>query len=84
MARPLPTDEVRQIVQDYMNWEIVVNGPGTVVGAMEIEMRYKISFWDALVVHAAESSGAGILYSEDLASRQKYGSIDVVNPLVNA
>jgi predicted nucleic acid-binding protein len=52
-----------------------------VIGALTIEARYQISFWDALIVHAAERSGAAILYSEDLADGQTYGSVRVVNPL---
>lgn len=82
LARPLPAEQVRQLIQDYMSWEVVVNTAESVIQALEIEVRYKISFWDALVLHAAESSGATILYSEDLSSGQRYGSIQVVNPLV--
>lgn len=82
ITRPIPVEEVRQLIQDYMSWEIVVNTAGSVIEALEIEVRYKISFWDALVLHAAESSGAAILYSEDLSAGQSYGSIQVVNPLV--
>ncbi len=78
----LPMEEVRQILQDYLSWEIVVNTPASILQALEIEVRYKTSFWDALVLQAAESSGATILYSEDLATGQKYGPVRVVNPLV--
>jgi len=82
VARPIPVEEVRQLIQDYMSWEIVVNTAESVIRALEIEVRHKISFWDALVLHAAESSGAAILYSEDLSAGQSYGSIQVVNPLL--
>ena len=82
IARPLPVEEVRRIIQDYLTWEIVVNTPGSVLQALEIEVRYKTSFWDALVLQAAESSGATVLYSEDLAAGQKYGPIQVINPLI--
>jgi predicted nucleic acid-binding protein len=82
VARPLPVEEVRRLIQDYLSWEIVVNTPESVIQALEIEVRYKVSFWDALVLHAAESSGAAILYSEDLSAGQRYGAIQVVNPLV--
>jgi len=75
-------EEVRRIIQDYLSWEVVVNTPGSVLQALEIEVRYKTSFWDALVLQAAEGSGAAVLYSEDLASGQKYGPIRVINPLV--
>jgi len=81
IARPLPVEEVRRLIQDYLSWEIVVNAPASVIQALEIEVRYKTSFWDALVLQAAESSGAAFLYSEDLASGQKYGPIEVINPL---
>jgi predicted nucleic acid-binding protein len=82
VARPPGADELRRLVSDYMSWEIVVNSPEAVIHALEIEARYKTSFWDALVLQAAEQSGAAILYSEDLAGKQNYGAVRVVNPLV--
>jgi len=80
-ARPMSLDEIRNLVEDYMAWEVVVNTPDSVVEALAIESRFKISFWDALIVQAAGISGAAILYSEDLADGHQYGSIRVVNPL---
>jgi predicted nucleic acid-binding protein len=82
VARPVGVDEIRRLVNDYMTWEIVVNSAEAVIQALEIEVRYKTSFWDALILQAAEQSGAAILYSEDLADRQSYGTVRVVNPLV--
>jgi predicted nucleic acid-binding protein len=54
------------------------------LGAVDIEARYRTSFWDALILQAAESCGAAVLYSEDLAKGQRYGSVQVVNPLVDS
>jgi len=79
--QPLSAEETRRLLEDYLSWEIVVNTPASVLRALDLEARYKMSFWDALIVQAAESSGAAILYSEDLASGQRYGSVRVVNPL---
>lgn len=81
LAAKLPVEEVRRLLQDLLSWEIVVNTGQSVLGALEIEARYKISFWDALIVHAAQASGADVLYSEDLNDGQVYGSVRVVNPL---
>ena len=80
--RPLQIEETRRLLQDYLSWEIVVNSPESVLQALEIEDRYKTSFWDALILHAAEISGAAVLYSEDFSANQKYGSVRVVNPFV--
>ena len=78
---PLPVDEVRRLIQDYLSWEVVVNLPEATVQALELESQYKISFWDALIVHAAAAAGAKVLYSEDLSEGQKYGAVRVENPL---
>ena len=80
-ARPPSADELRSLIQDYMSWEIVVNTPEAVIQALEIEAQYKTSFWDALILQAAEQAGATVLYSEDLADKQNYGTVSVVNPL---
>lgn len=81
VKKTLPVEEVRSLVQDYFSWEIVVNTATSVLQALDLELRYKISFWDALVLQAAEASGAAILYSEDLAADQRYGTVQVINPL---
>ena len=82
VARPLAVDEIRRLIHDYMSWQVVVNTAEDVIQALEIEVRYKTSFWDALILQAAERAGAAILYSEDLAVKQRYGAVKVLNPLV--
>ena len=79
-SRPISTDTLRKLIEDYARWELVVNTAESVLEALDLETRYQISFWDALVVQAAVSAGAEILYSEDLADGQKYGDVRVVNP----
>jgi predicted nucleic acid-binding protein len=83
-GNPLPVDEVRILIREYSTWEIVTNTPESVLMALDVEMRYRVSFWDALILQAAAFSGASILYSEDLAAGQHYGSIQVVNPLADS
>jgi len=82
VAKPVPVEDLRGLVRDYLSWEIVVNTPEAVIQALEIEVRYKTSFWDALILQAAEQSGAAVLYSEDLAGKQRYGTVRLVNPLL--
>lgn len=82
VAKPLDARTVREIVSDYLTWHVVVNGGEAVLEALEIEARYEISFWDALIVQAAQTSDAEVLYSEDLADGQRFGSVRIVNPLI--
>jgi predicted nucleic acid-binding protein len=60
---------------------VEVNTAESILQALTLEARYKISFWDALIIQAAGSAGATVLYSEDLAEGQSYGAVRVVNPL---
>ena len=80
-ARPLDAKATREIVADYLTWQVVVNGGESILEALDLEARLQISFWDALVVQAAQVSGAEILYSEDLSDGQTYGTVRVINPL---
>jgi len=80
-ARPIGAKATRDIVADYLTWQVVVNSGESILDALELEAQYRISFWDALVLHAANASGAEVLYSEDLSDGQTYGSVRVVNPV---
>ena len=82
LVRPLSLDDTSRVVRQYLAWEVIVNTPAAVLEAMETESRYKISFWVALILNAAEQAGASILYSEDFSNGQRYGSVRVVNPLL--
>lgn len=79
-AKPLTLAETRDAVTDYLAWQVVVNTSASVLEALELEERYKLTFWDALIVQAAQASGAAVLYSEDLSDGQRYGAVRVVNP----
>lgn len=51
-----------------------------VVAAIELHRLNQVSFWDALIVHAARCAGAKTLYSEDLHPGAVLGGVTVVNP----
>ena len=53
------------------------------VAAIELHRLRQISFWDALIVHAARISGATLLYSEDLQHKSVLGGVRIVNPFIN-
>jgi predicted nucleic acid-binding protein len=78
----LTFQEVRTRIALYLDWEVVVNGKGAVLRGLDARERYQISFWDAMIVQAAESAGCEVLYSEDLSHGQEYGGVLVVNPFL--
>lgn len=48
--------------------------------ALQLKARYRINYWDAAILAAAQALGANTVYSEDLAHGQDYGGVRVVNP----
>ncbi|HTS65128.1 MAG TPA: PIN domain-containing protein [Candidatus Acidoferrales bacterium] len=55
---------------------------GDIIAAIELHRLVKISFWDAMSVHAARMAGAAILFSEDLQHGAVLGGVPVVNPFL--
>jgi predicted nucleic acid-binding protein len=80
---PLSPTSAREIVEDLLTWEIVANDGEAVLEAIDLQIREKISFWDALVIAAAIKSGAEILLTEDLSDGRKFGSLVVRNPFAS-
>jgi len=73
--------QAREIVRAYAPWVISPTTPETILRATELSETASIDFWDALIVAAAEQSGAETLYSEDLNHGQLIAGIRIVNPL---
>jgi len=76
----MPRNVLRDIVSALLNCPLVIVGPSQISAALDKEERYQICFWDALIIAAAETGGADVLYTEDLNNGQQYGGITVRNP----
>ena len=61
---------------------LAVLAPEHLVRASEIEERYQLHFWDAMIVAAATTLGASTILSEDLQDGQTIEGIVIRNPLL--
>ena len=77
-------DTAQRKVQILAGCRVVRFEVSDVIAAIELHRLNRISFWDALIVHAARSAGAAVLYSEDLQAGATLGGIRVVNPFEQA
>ena len=53
-------------------------------GAREIEQRYRLGWWDSMVVGAARLQGCALLLTEDLQDGAELGGVTVRNPFTLA
>jgi len=77
---PLSRSLAREIVRTYKSWVRSPITPDTMLRASEIGETWKFSFWDSLILAAAEQDGAAQLCTEDLRDGQIVAGIRVVNP----
>jgi predicted nucleic acid-binding protein len=69
--------EARQIVSDLGTWTVTVLEIRDILAGNEIAERYRLSFWDGLILAAAHKEEAATLWSEDFNHGQTYGEITV-------
>jgi predicted nucleic acid-binding protein len=81
LQTPLARAQAREVVRAYAPWVMSPTTPETILRATELSEAARIDFWDALIVAAAEQSGAETLYSEDLNHGQVIAGVRVLNPL---
>jgi predicted nucleic acid-binding protein len=80
VAQPMSMDDAAQILRDLSFWQIHVPNAEDVLGAIDIQRHYQVSFWDAMVIHSAKCGGCTVTWSEDLSDGQKYENLLVRNP----
>jgi predicted nucleic acid-binding protein len=76
----MPRRELRDATAALLDCPLIIVAPPQIMAAIQNEERFKISFWDALILAAAESGGAEVVYTEDLNDGQQYGTVLVRNP----
>ena len=80
IPKPLNIKLAKDIVRDFLKWDVIVNDGEAILGAIDIQLKYNYSFWDSMIIHAAISSGAALLLSEDLSHGQSIGGVTIKNP----
>jgi predicted nucleic acid-binding protein len=84
IRRPLAPELAVALMDEYRVFPTVPTDYPLIVSAVELSLRYDISYWDGAIVAAAEILEAPTLYTEDLSHGQRYGPVRVVNPFLEA
>jgi predicted nucleic acid-binding protein len=73
-------DDAWEEVQSYLSWNPQPINTDVLTRAREIERRYGLSWWDCLVVGAAQEQDCALLLSEDLQDGADYAGVIVRSP----
>jgi len=77
---PDAREQVRAEVRDLLAWQPVSANAALLERAWRVQDRYRLSFWDALIVAAAKVASCRYLLTEDLQADQEVDGILIINP----
>jgi predicted nucleic acid-binding protein len=80
VPQPMSSDEALEIIDMLSILPVQEIDLTMVKRAIDTHKTYQISYWDSLIVSAAERAGCTLLLSEDLSDGQTYQNILVHNP----
>ncbi len=71
----------KEILISYERFEVVQITQEVIKEAIDCSVLNKISFWDSLIVSAAQYAKCGEIWSEDMNDGQIIRGIKIVNPI---
>ena len=82
VTRKMGVDPViaRRKLELFTRMSVVVNQVSDVLAAVDLARLHTLSFWDALIVRAAQQAECRVIYSEDMQHGWKVDGVEVVNP----
>ncbi len=73
---------VKNIIHNFRNMEVVNNDLDLIEQAIDISVISQLSFWDSLIIAAAEKANCEFVFSEDLNAGQTYRGVMVIDPFI--
>jgi predicted nucleic acid-binding protein len=80
LARPLEETKAAEALEWLGLLPVVALDAPLVGAAVRVSRSAQLSYWDALIVAAAQAAGCPLLLSEDLGDGQTIGTVRVENP----
>jgi len=77
---PSAAEAARGEVRDLLTWHPVSADAALLERAWKIQDRFRLSFWDAMIVAAAKVSSCRYLLTEDLQAEQNLDGVIVIDP----
>ena len=76
----VPPADAWDDVKNLITWNPQVMDLELLHRGREVEQRYRLSWWDSLIVAGAQLQNCVLLLTEDLQDRSVYGGVTVRNP----
>ena len=72
--------QVREQLLFWEQLEVIQVTPAIIHAGLDLHQTRSLSFYDGLIVAAAQTSGCTVLYSEDMRAGEVVSGVRIVNP----
>ena len=76
----MPPSKVREQLLFWEQLEVIQVTPAIIHAGLDLHQTRSLSFYDGLIVAAAQTSGCTVLYSEDMHVGEVVNGLRIVNP----
>jgi predicted nucleic acid-binding protein len=76
----LNIEHVRSQLRSHEQFEVVQVTPAIIQSALDLHQTRSLSFYDAIILQAAITSGCDTLYSEDMQAGEIVNGVKIINP----
>jgi predicted nucleic acid-binding protein len=80
IPKPIEIRGAQKIVEDLLEWEVIINDGDLILASIDLHVRYHCSFWDSMIIQAAIKGRASLLLSEDFSDGQTIRGVKIQNP----
>ncbi|MBC7821552.1 MAG: PIN domain-containing protein [Planctomycetaceae bacterium] len=80
IPQPMTSSEAAEVIAELGAMDVMPLDLSLVQRAIATQQTYGVSYWDSLIIAAAERAGCVRIFSEDLNSGQLYHGVEVQNP----
>ena len=80
IKNPLTPAKANSIIKNLSSWNVHSPNYENIENAIKKVSKYKISFWDAMILESAAAMNCHTLWSEDLHDGAVYDEVRVRNP----
>ncbi len=82
IERPIRKELAQEIIREFSaSYKIINYNEKTVQNAIQIEIAFRVHFWDALLAATMQENNLTTIYTENIADFGKISWIKAVNPL---
>ncbi len=78
--KPLSIADAADRVREFAAWKVFAPTADDVLRAIALHQQAKLSFWDAMILHAAAESGCDVLWTDDLNDGQVIRGVHIRDP----